>query len=220
MIRFKICCIQSTAEAESAVRRGASAIGFVSRMPSGHGPISEELIAAIVPRVPPGVMTVLLTCKTRASEIIAQHRRCRTNVLQLVDAVEPGCHEQLRGSLPGIGLIQAVHVTGPDSIREATGAAPLVDAILLDSGNPNLAVKELGGTGRVHDWSISKAICESVGVPVYLAGGLTPGNVAEAVRRVRPFAVDVCSGVRTGRFLEEGKLDAFIEALASCCKEP
>ena len=87
---------------------------------------------------------------------------------------------RLRRILSGIRLVQVIHVTGPESVDEARDAAPLVDAILLDSGNPRLAVKELGGTGRVHDWTTSRRIRDSVGVPVLLAGGLHPGNAREA----------------------------------------
>jgi phosphoribosylanthranilate isomerase len=87
-----------------------------------------------------------------------------------------------------------------------------VDALLLDSGNQALAVKELGGTGRRHDWAISRTIVEAASVPVWLAGGLTADNVAEAVATVRPFGLDVCSGVRVAGALDEGTLAAFVRA--------
>jgi phosphoribosylanthranilate isomerase len=97
--------------------------------------------------------------------------------------------------------------------------APEVDALLLDSGNQSLPVKELGGTGRTHDWSVSRRIVEAAPVPVYLAGGLTPDNVGEAVRRVRPFGVDVCSGVRSGGRLDEARLAAFAAAVRAADQE-
>jgi phosphoribosylanthranilate isomerase len=208
--RIKICCIGSAEEAALAVRHGAAAIGLVSAMPSGPGVIAEETITEIAATVPPGVATFLLTSRRDPDSIIAQQRRCRVNTLQLCDSVEPDCHVKLRASLPGIALVQVIHVTGPESVDEALSVAGSVDALLLDSGNQKLAVKELGGTGRTHDWRISRKIVESVRVPVYLAGGLTPENVQAAIREVRPFGLDVCSGLRTDGHLDEEKVRQFV----------
>lgn len=207
--RVKICCISNVAEAQIAIRHGASALGLVSAMPSGPGVIAEKAIAEIAATVPPGVATFLLTSRRDAESIIAQQRRCRVNTLQLCDSVEPGCHAQLRADLPGIALVQVIHVTGPESVDEATAVAGNVDALLLDSGTQKLAVKELGGTGRTHDWRVSRQIVESVRVPLFLAGGLTPENVATAIRGVRPFGLDVCSGLRTNGNLDEEKVRRF-----------
>jgi phosphoribosylanthranilate isomerase len=212
--RVKICCISSVAEARMAVAAGANALGLVSAMPSGPGVIEEELIAEIAATVPPGVATFLLTCLEDVDAIAAQQRRCRTNTLQLVDELRPGAHARLRAALPGIGIVQVIHVVGEESVEEARRVAPDVDALLLDSGNPRLAVKELGGTGRRHDWAISRRIVEGVAPrPVYLAGGLKPENAAEAVARVGPFGLDLCSGVRTEGRLDQGKLAAFFAAV-------
>ena len=213
--RVKICCIASIDEAWLAINHGATALGFVSRMPSGPGPIEETLIADIVPRVPAGIATFLLTSETTAQPIIAQQRRTRVNTIQLVDAVEPGTHERLRASLPGVSIVQVIHVTGSASVEEAVSLAPRVDALLLDSGNPSLAVKELGGTGRVHDWTLSREIRDRAAVPVYLAGGLNPSNAAEAIEKVRPFGLDICSGLRTGGKLDPDKVDAFMNIVRS-----
>jgi phosphoribosylanthranilate isomerase len=184
-------------------------------MPSGPGVIAEELIAEIAARVPPTVATFLLTCKQDAASIIEQQRRCRVNTLQLCDRVPTEVYAELRAELPGVALVQVVHVRGEDSFEEALHAAPYVDALLLDSGNQSLAVKELGGTGRTHDWRVSRRIVEASSVPVFLAGGLRPENVSEAVERVRPFGLDVCSGVRTEGQLDEEKLRRFFAALSS-----
>ena len=213
--RIKICCISSVAEAELAIHSGASALGLVSAMPSGPGVIAEETIAEIAATIPPGVASFLLTSRRDADAIIAQQRRCRVNTLQLCDAVEPGCHAKLRAALPGIALVQVIHVTGPESVVEAVAAADCVDALLLDSGNQKLAVKELGGTGRTHDWRLSRSVVEAVRVPVYLAGGLNPDNVAAAIREVRPFGLDVCSGLRTNGSLDEGKVRRFFASIAA-----
>ena len=213
--RIKICCIGSIEEAWAAIDAGVSALGLVSAMPSGPGVIPDACIAAITRRVPPGIATFLLTCSRDPAAIIEQQRRLGVNTLQLVDALPLTAYAELRRSLPGIGIVQVVHVTGPRAVDEALSVAPHVDAILLDSGNPALAVKELGGTGRVHNWDISRAIREWVDVPVYLAGGLKPDNAVDAVRQVGPFGLDVCSGVRTGGALDPTKLAAFVKAVAT-----
>ncbi|MEP7347151.1 MAG: phosphoribosylanthranilate isomerase, partial [Gemmatimonadaceae bacterium] len=207
------CCMSSDVEVARALAVGATALGFVSAMPSGPGPISEDLIARLVPLVPPSVDTFLLTSLTEPQSIAAQHARCGTSTIQLVDHLEPDALRALRRLVPSVRLVQVVHVTGPSSIDEAEEAAPLVDAILLDSGNPSAARKELGGTGRTHDWKVSALLREAVApVPVLLAGGLRADNVAEAIRQVQPFGVDVCSGVRSAGILDAEKLGAFVRA--------
>jgi phosphoribosylanthranilate isomerase len=183
-------------------------------MPSGPGPIAEEEIARIAVTVPPPVLPVLLTSKQDAAAIIAQQRRCGVGAIQLVDRLITGSYRDLRAALPGIRLIQVIHVGGEESFEEAVAIAPQVDALLLDSGNQSLPIKELGGTGRVHDWQISRAIREAVDVPVFLAGGLTASNIAEAVSVVGPFALDVCSGVRVNGALDEARLASFFDRLA------
>ena len=213
--RIKICCIASIDEMWLAINHGATALGFVSKMPSGPGPIDEELIASIVPRVPAGIATFLLTSETEAEPIIAQQKRTRVNTLQLVDAVDRVTHRALRQALPGVSIVQVIHVTGKESVTEALDVAKDVDALLLDSGNPRLAVKELGGTGRRHDWKLSREIRDNSGVAVYLAGGLNASNAAEAVETVQPFGLDVCSGVRTDGKLDPLKLDRFVRAARS-----
>ncbi|MBS1788112.1 MAG: phosphoribosylanthranilate isomerase [Acidobacteria bacterium] len=212
--RVKICCIGSLAEADLAIRYGASALGLVSAMPSGPGVIEENLIAEIVAHVPPPIATFLLTSKQGVNSIIEQQRRLRANTIQIVDRLEQGSYGDLRVALPGISLVQVIHVGDEDSVEEAVSVAAHVDAILLDSGNQKLAVKELGGTGRTHDWRLSRKIREAVSVPVFLAGGLKPENVVDAIQAVEPFGLDLCSGVRTNGKLDEEKLGRFFEQLA------
>jgi phosphoribosylanthranilate isomerase len=211
--RVKICCIGSVDEAALAIEYGASALGLVSDMPSGPGVISNKRIAEIAAIVPPGIGTSLLTSRQRVADIIEQQHFCRTNTIQICDHLTLGTHRDLKEALPGISVVQVVHVTGPESVEEAAQAAAHVDAILLDSGNRKLAVKELGGTGRTHDWTLSRAIRERIGIPLFLAGGLTPQNVAEAIEEVGPFGLDVCSGVRTDGKLDATKLKRFFSAV-------
>ena len=208
----KVCCIADIDEARLAIGAGASAIGLVSAMPSGPGPIEETDIARIAAAVPPPTETFLLTSLVDAEAIAEQQRRCGTTAVQLVDALEDVELRRLRRLLPSIRLVQVIHVTGADSVDEARAAAPLVDTILLDSGNPKLAIKELGGTGRVHDWAMSRRIRDSVAVPVLLAGGLNPGNAKEARERVMPAGLDVCSGLRPNGRLDADRLRRFFDA--------
>ena len=213
--RVKVCCISSVEEAALAVELGASAIGLVSHMPSGPGVISDELIAEIAATVPPPVATFLLTSRQDAQAIIDQQRRCRTNCIQICDRITPWTHRELKRALPGVSLIQVIHVTGRESIEEAVAVDRGVDAILLDSGNQSLPVKELGGTGRKHDWTLSREIREQIPVPMFLAGGLNADNARTAVQEVGSFGLDICSGVRTDGKLDRAKLQAFFAAVRS-----
>jgi phosphoribosylanthranilate isomerase len=212
-MRVKICCISSPAEAALAIRYGAAALGLVGPMPSGPGIITDAEIKAIAATVPPPVATFLLTSETDADQIIAHQRRVNTNTVQLVDALSKGDYAQIRAGLPGIRLVQVIHVIDERSVDEALQIAPHVDALLLDSGNPNLAVKELGGTGRTHNWALSRRIREQSPIPIFLAGGLRPDNVRAAIEAVDPFGLDLCSGVRTHGQLDEAKLAAFMGAV-------
>jgi phosphoribosylanthranilate isomerase len=211
--RVKICCISSIEEAQMAIRFGASAIGLVSEMPSGPGVISEELIRDITLSVPAEIDTFLLTSKQNPETVIAQQHKTHVNTIQLVDAFPISGYTVLRRALSNIHIVQVVHVHGNNTIHEVAVIAPYVDAILLDSGNPSLATKELGGTGRTHDWSVSRCIRDSVNVPIYLAGGLNPDNVHEAIEQVHPYALDVCSGVRTNGHLDQEKLAVFFSKI-------
>ena len=209
-MRVKICCIGSVEEARLAIHYGAHAIGLVSHMPSGAGVIPDERIREIARSLPPAIGSFLLTSRQDPDAIIAQQRSARVNTLQLVDRMTVDHLRTLREQLPGVSLVQVVHVTGPEALDEAARVAPLVDAILLDSGNPNLPVKQLGGTGRVHNWDLSAQIVRSVTCPIFLAGGLRPDNVAQAIAQVQPFAVDVCSGLRPQGYLDERLLVEFM----------
>ena len=212
-VRVKICCISSVKEAKLAIKYGADALGLVGNMPSGPGVISDDLIHEISKAVPPPISTFLLTSETEAKNIIEHYKKVQTTTIQLVDEIEPSHYQMIRNELPHVKLVQVLHVQGEESIQESKDVSEYVDAILLDSGNPNLAVKELGGTGRTHDWEISRAIRETTSIPVFLAGGLNASNIKKAVSIVKPFGVDLCSGVRSDGNLDENKIHQFFEAL-------
>jgi len=209
-VRIKICCISSIPEAITAIENGADAIGLVGKMPGGPGPIPDELIRQIAQVIPPPVATFLLTSETTASGIIKHHSRTNTNTIQIVDLLSDGTYSQIKEALPSVKIVQVIHVIDSKSVDLAIRLSENVDALLLDSGNPNLKIKELGGTGRVHNWKLSRQIRDNSKCPVFLAGGLNPDNVRQAIEEVRPYAVDVCSGVRTNGVLDKNKLSAFV----------
>lgn len=211
--RVKICCISSMEEAKLAIKHGASTLGLVGNMPSGPGVIDNKLIGEIVKSIPPAVSTFLLTSETTAEDIIVHYRKVNTTTIQIVDKLPVSQYQTLRRELPNVKLVQVIHVTDENSVKEAVEASAFVDAILLDSGNPNLQIKELGGTGRTHNWELSKQIRESIDIPLFLAGGLNKDNVKEAIEKVQPFGVDLCSGVRTNGKLDEEKLTAFFKEI-------
>jgi phosphoribosylanthranilate isomerase len=214
--RIKICCISSPEEARLAIIHGADAIGLVGKMPSGPGVIGDEIIAGIARTIPPAVSSFLLTSEQSASGIIGHVRRVNTNTVQIVDELTEGAYLEIREALPYLRIVQVIHVTGEESIGQALAIQDEVDAFLLDSGDPKAAVRILGGTGRTHNWTISRELVRAVKKPVFLAGGLHPGNVQEAIGTVQPFGVDICSGVRTNGRLDHMKLVSFIEAVQSC----
>jgi phosphoribosylanthranilate isomerase len=184
-------------------------------MPSGPGVVGDDLAAQVVRMTPPPLATFMLTSETTVADILAHQQRVGANTIQLVDAVSAGTYAQLRTVLPAVKLVQVIHVLDERSIGEALQAVQDgADALLLDSGNPSLAVKELGGTGRVHNWLVSRQIVEQSPVAVFLAGGLSIANVHEAIATVQPFGLDICSGVRTNGHLDEHKLNAFMTAVA------
>lgn len=215
--RVKICCIADAAEARLALAHGAAALGLVSAMPSGPGVIDDATIARVAAalRGEP-VRSFLLTARTRADDIATQHAAAGTTTVQLVDHVPHAELQALRARCPGVEIVQVVHVTGEAALAEAVAVAPLVDALLLDSGNPAAAVKELGGTGRPHDWALARRIRDAVfPLPLWLAGGLRVHNVAEAIATVQPHGLDLCTGVRVGGRLHAPTLAAFMAAVSA-----
>lgn len=207
--KVKICCISSESEAKMAIEHGASALGLVAKMPSGPGPIPDELILSIAKTIPEHIASFMLTSETSAEYIIQHHYRTQTNTIQIVDALAFGTYDQIKATLPNIKIVQVIHVIDESSIDEAIAIAEHVDFLLLDSGNPKAAIKELGGTGRTHNWALSRSIVEQSKVPVFLAGGLNIDNVQRAMETVAPYGVDLCSSVRTNGHLDPKKLEEF-----------
>ena len=213
-LSVKVCCMQNEGEVRLAAEAGATHVGLVGPMPSGPGPIPDEDIARIAASAPEQISTVLLTSRTAATDIVAHVLDTGVDAVQIVQSVPASVRQAVRQALPGIQIFQVVHVEGQGALPEAREAAKGSDYLLLDSGRPSAAVAELGGTGRTHDWSVSAAIVRTLPIPVFLAGGLNPENVAEAVQAVAPAGVDLCSGIRSeGGWLEPERLTAFMEAV-------
>ncbi len=208
---MKICCISSIDEAQMAIRAGATAIGLVGPMPSGPGIISNNEIAEIIQNIHQPIDTFLLTSETTVEGIFNHYQKVKTTTIQLVDKIEDGGHSRLKELLPKVKIIQVVHIIDEKSIEEAISLTSQVDAILLDSGNPNLKIKTLGGTGQTHNWEISRKIVEQSKIPVWLAGGLKSENIQEAIHQVQPYGVDLCSGVRTNGKLDFEKVSFFFK---------
>lgn len=211
--RIKICCIANEDEAKLAVQAGADAVGLVGKMPSGPGPIPDSRIREIAGTVPPPVGCFLLTSETTASGVAEHLLRTGASTIQLVNHVSLAETMALDRVLLTTRRVQVIHVEGPEAIELIPKYEPHVHAFLLDSGRPSAETPELGGTGRTHDWAVSAKFVRKSKRPVFLAGGLTADNVGEAIEQVRPFGVDVCSGVRTDGKLDKDKLHAFVAAV-------
>ena len=213
MVKVKICCISSIEEARLAVAYGAAAIGLVGRMPSGPGIITDELIHSIAKTVLPPIHSFLLTSETTAEAIIEHHNKVNTTTIQIVDALSGREYHKIREAIPNVQLVQVIHVLDEGSIKEAIEISEFVDAILLDSGNPNLPTKVLGGTGKTHNWDLSKKIREKISLPIFLAGGINKDNIKKAIEHVQPYGIDLCSSVRTSGQLDESKLEELFKAI-------
>jgi phosphoribosylanthranilate isomerase len=212
-VKVKICCISSIEEAKLAIVHGAAAIGLVGRMPSGPGIITDELINSIAKTVLPPIDSFLLTSETTAEAIIEHHNKVNTTTIQMVDALSGREYHKIREAIPHVKLVQVIHVLDEKAVQEAIEIAEWVDAILLDSGNPNLSTKVLGGTGKTHNWDLSKKIRENISIPTYLAGGINKDNIRMAIDHVQPYGIDLCSSVRTNGQLDERKLEELFKAL-------
>ena len=214
--RVKVCCIKSDDEAHLATLLGADALGLVGEMPSGPGVITAEMAARIALSAPPPVCSFLLTAETTAERLADHAMQVAPAALQIVSHVAPEEYVRLDELLPRTRTkrVQVIHIEGGKALDLIDIYASHVDAFLLDSGRPSAAIPELSGTGRVHDWKVSADFVTRSPIPVFLAGGLGSHNAAEAVARVGPYGLDLCTGVRTDGCLDAGKLSRFMAEVA------
>lgn len=207
--RIKVCCISSIAEAQLAVAHGADALGLLGDMPSSPRAIDVDTAREIAKNTPPTVETFLLTASFSGTEIARQTEYCATTVVQVVQHIDASEYQRLIEMIPSVRRVQVIHVEDRTALDLIAMYEPYVHAFILDGGRANAAVADLGGTGRVHDWGISSEFVRRSTKPVFLAGGLKPHNVREAVSTVAPFGLDVCSGVRRDHKLDAQLLDEF-----------
>jgi phosphoribosylanthranilate isomerase len=200
----------SLEEVQLAIRAGADAVGFVCATPTSVRTIDKQRVALITPLIPPPIESFLLTSELTASSIAKNVQLTGASTVQILSHISLTESKQLSELIPTIKRVQVIHVESEVTLELIDKYSPYVHSFLLDSGRPNLKTPEYGGTGRTQNWSISAEFVKKCPLPVYLAGGLTTENVSEAIRLVRPFGVDLCSGVRTNSRLDPGKLKAFI----------
>ncbi len=192
-----------------AVGHGVDAVGLLGCMPSSPRAIDMDLARQIASVVPVAVETFLLTASLSGEEIAEQAKYCGVTAIQIAQHVDPIEYQHIATRLPHIKRVQVVHVEDESALDLIDVYEPHVHAFILDSGSTGATVADLGGTGRVHDWRISSEFVRRTSKPVFLAGGLNPRNVRDAISVMAPFGIDLCSGVRRNNKLDAGLLDEF-----------
>ena|SRR3989338_1549260 len=191
MVQVKICGITNIETARAVASLGADMLGFHVELEHSRNPLTRDMASEIISQLPPTCSAVLVTSATEPEKIARLVKKTAVTAVQLHGDIEE--MSKLKSELPNIKLYKVVNVFDKSAIEEAKGYEGIADALVLDS-----AIKETGqrgGTGKTHDWDISRKIVEATSLPVILAGGLNPNNVSEAISKVRPYAVDVNSGV-------------------------
>jgi phosphoribosylanthranilate isomerase len=207
MTRVKICGVRTVEDALACARAGADAVGMIVNVGISPRSITIEQARTIVSSLPPFVTPVIVMMPSSAEDVVEAGRRIRPGAIQLHGEETPEMLRLIKRQLPWARLIKTIHVGSGDEVVKARSYEGTADAILLDTLSPSH-----GGSGAVHDWTVSAGIVREAGLPVLLAGGLTPSNVADAIRAARPFAVDASSGVENGeRRKDMEKVKAFID---------
>ena len=207
----KICGIRRHEDALIAAELGADAIGLLV----GQRHNSPDFISAAVAReisrtLPPSVEAVLVTQITEVDEIERLLRQSGIRAVQLHSEITADSVANLRTRFPDLKVFKSVHVISAESVRYPEGFSKVVDGFVLDT--INVATDQVGGTGNIHDWSISQKIVERFpDIPIILAGGLNSKNVRSAIESVHPFGVDVNSGTKgSDGFKDARKMREFI----------
>jgi phosphoribosylanthranilate isomerase len=209
MIRIKVCGIMSRDDLTYAVQAGADAVGFVVEIEDSRHCLSAGVAADLIRHVPVYTKSVAVIRPENVDDAVRLAEQTGADVLQLHGSLAPGDLAVLKGRVHQ-KLVAAVAVD--DGGREAKSYQMAADSVLLDS----MVDGKLGGTGRVHDWDKSAEIVRSLRVPVILAGGLDPGNVAQAIKKVRPYAVDVSSGTESAGRKDPVKINSFVQKVRAC----
>lgn len=213
-MRVKICGTATFADLDCAVAAGADAVGFLMGITHvTQDAVTPETAAAMVATLPPFIVPVAVTHLTKPSDLIRIVELSRCTTLQIQDMVTPDDIAEVREALPYLRIMKAVHVMDESAIATAKYFSDTADAILLDTRTAD----RIGGTGITHDWNISAKIVKECSCPVILAGGLTPENVTEAIIRVRPYAVDVHTGVKKNGVRDAERTRAFVANARTAC---
>jgi phosphoribosylanthranilate isomerase len=206
-VKVKICGITGEEDLEAACRLGADMVGFVVGVPSSPRNLRLEQAESLFSLVPENVKSVLVTVPSSLEQVIKAYNLLKPDIIQI--------HSEnflslrlLKEKMPRTALIKTVPVTGAETVEKAACEASFADGILADS----YAAGKHGGTGHVHNWNISKLLRDAIyPKPLILAGGLNPANVLKAVETVKPYAVDVSTGVESNPGVKDpAKMEAFI----------
>lgn len=209
-VRVKICGNKRVEDALEAIRLGADAIGLLV----GQEHVSRDFIsplaaASIAKQLPPFCAIALVTDITGVAEILQLVNFIGVNTLQLHGNSSPEDMKLIKKELPYLKIIKSLHIIDEASIGIGKKYIGVADAILLDSFNETK--NQIGGTGKTHNWNISRKIVDEYNTPIILAGGLSPDNVAEAIKFVRPYGVDVNTGTKgENGFKDYKKMEMFI----------
>lgn len=190
-VRVQIYTMQSVTEAESVAALGVDHVGVTPSDRGLPGEVGLPLAAEICAAVAGVASSVALTVDVDIGAIQTMVRAVKPDIVHLCGppgAVDPAAVDELRRDLSDVAVMQAVAVTGPEAMDVARSYEDVADYLILDSVAPG--IPGVGAAGTVHDWEVSAAIVADVGLPVVLAGGLSPDNVAEAVTVVDPWGVD------------------------------
>jgi len=192
-MRVKFCGTASLADMQSAIDAGCDAVGFIMGVTHQSSDfVTPAEAAKMIRHLPPFIEPVAVTHLQETNDLIRLVRDSRCTTLQIQDTVEPSGIDTIRDALPYLKVLKAVHVMDESAIPTAKRYEPYADALILDTRTR----EKIGGTGIPHDWNISATIVANSAIPVILAGGLTPENVASAIRKVRPYGVDVHTGIK------------------------
>jgi len=213
-MRVKICGIRSIDEAKGVIEAGADALGFHIELEQSRCPVAAATASGIISKLPPFISSVVVTSETDPKKLVRIMESTGATTLQLHKEVSPEMVNAVKTVFFSTKIYVAISVTGAESIAIAKTFEDSADTVILDTMNQETGAR--GGTGKTHDWTISKKIVESTLFPVILAGGLNRDNVADAIKAVRPYAVDVNSGVSNpGGTKDFSKVKAFVERAKS-----
>lgn len=215
-MRVKICGIKNVEDALKSVEYGADAIGvLVGQEHNSKDFISIKTAKKIIESLPPLVSSVLVTHINNSEEISHMIKTIGVTTVQLHSDIDIQGIEKIKFNCPNVKIIKLVHVIDEKSMQQVDFFANSSDAILLDTINN--VTDQVGGTGKTHNWEIDRKIVEHTNAKIIIAGGLNPNNIKEAIHKIKPYGVDVNTGVQNKNGLKDyEKLKEFIRNAKEC----